>query len=172
MSQESFDALNKEFGPWEVDWFASDWSRRLEKFSSRYWTIGGGAPDAFSQRWDQDAGYFHPPLPELARVLEKVETEGARGAILVPDWPGSETDSIMIQAGGMVELMGVRGVVFESPEWRTDDKFRGVSTFGMSEWLRVRGANCDSGSCGGWLGLEHFRPRGGSEWPVVAMGAS
>ena len=71
MSQESFDALNKEFGPWEVDWFASDWSRRLEKFSSRYWTIGGGAPDAFSQRWDQDAEYFHPPLPELARVLEK-----------------------------------------------------------------------------------------------------
>ena len=101
----------------EVDWFASDWSRRLEKFSNRYWTIGEGAPDAFSQRWDQDAGYFHPPLPELARELETVETEGARGAILVPDWPGSETDSIMIQAGGMVELMGVRGVVFESPEW-------------------------------------------------------
>ena len=131
LSQESFDALNEEFGPWEVDWFASDWSRRLERFSSRYWTIGGEAPDAFSQKWDQDAGYFHPPLPDLARVLEKVETEGARGAILVPDWPGSETDSIMIQAGGMVELMGVRGVVFESPEWRTDDKFRGVSAFGM-----------------------------------------
>ena len=91
---------------------------------------------------------------------------------MVPDWPGSETDSIMIQAGGMVELMGVRGVVFESPEWRTGDKFCGVSTFGMSEWLRVRGANCDSGSCGGWLGLEHFRPRGGSEWPGVVMGAS
>ena len=131
LSQESFDALSMEFGPWEVDWFASDWSHRLEKFSSRYWTIGGGAPDAFSQRWDLDAGYFHPPLSELARVLEKVETEGARGAILVPDWPGSEADSIMIQAGGIVELMGVRGVVFESPEWRKDDTFRGVSTFGM-----------------------------------------
>ena len=26
LSQESFDALNEEFGPWEVDWFASDWS--------------------------------------------------------------------------------------------------------------------------------------------------
>ena len=50
---------------------------------------------------------------------------------MVPDWPGSETDSIMIQAGGLVELMGVREVVFESPEWRKDDTFRGVSAFGM-----------------------------------------
>ena len=103
----------------------------MERFSSRYWTIGGEATDAFSQKWNEDTGFFHPPLWELARVLEKVETEGARGAILMPDWPGSETDSIMIQARGLVELMGVREVNFESPEWRKDDTFRGVPVFGM-----------------------------------------
>ena len=70
-----------------------------------------------------------------------MEIEGARGAILVPDWPGSEADSIMIQAGGLVELMGIRKVSFESPEWRKDNKFRGTPGFGMrlyriNKWSR------------------------------------
>ena len=55
-----------------------------------------------------------------------MEIEGARGAILVPDWPGSEADSIMIQASYLVELMGVREFSFESPEWRKEDTFCGI----------------------------------------------
>ena len=69
LTQESFDALEEEFGPWDVDWFASDWSHRLERFASRYWTVGGEATDAFSHRWTEETGFFHPPLSELARVV-------------------------------------------------------------------------------------------------------
>jgi hypothetical protein len=29
-----FQTLEEEFGPWEVDWFASDWSKRLPRFAS------------------------------------------------------------------------------------------------------------------------------------------
>ena len=63
---------------------------------------------------------------ELARVVEKVEKYGARGAVVVPDWPGSEVDSIMMQAEGMVVLKGA----FESPEWRKDNTFRGCPVLG------------------------------------------
>ena len=63
---------------------------------------------------------------ELARVMEAVEKY-----FVVPDWPGSEVESIKMQAEGMVVLKGVREVAFESPEWREDNTFRGMPSFGM-----------------------------------------
>ena len=57
--------------------------------------------------------------------------ERPRGVLLVPDWPGSEADSLMIQARDMVELLGVRYVEFESPTWREDNTFRGWAQFGL-----------------------------------------
>ena len=131
ITEESFQELEQEFGPWDIDWFASDWSRRKDRFASRYWTVGSEYTDAFSQEWTKDIGFFHPPLSDLARVMEKIEKDGARGVIVVPDWPGSEADSVMMQAEGKVELLGIRNMDFESPEWKKDDTFRGTPIFGM-----------------------------------------
>jgi hypothetical protein len=55
IEEESFQTLEEEFGPWEVDWFASDWSKRLSRFASKYWTVA----DAFTQDWSEDEGFFH-----------------------------------------------------------------------------------------------------------------
>ena len=131
IEEESFQALEEEFGPWEVDWFASDWSKRLPRFVSRYWTVGSEHTDAFTRDWFEDEGFFHPPLSELARVVEKMVQFGARGVLLVPDWSGSEADSVMRQAREFMELVGVRKLCFESPSWRKDNTFRGVPEFGM-----------------------------------------
>ena len=57
-----------------------------------------------------------PAVGRCARFYTRFGMEEAREAILVPDWPGSEVDSIMIQARGVVELMGIRKVSFKSPE--------------------------------------------------------
>ena len=65
--------------------------------------------------WTEDEGFFHPPLDQLARVLEKAERFGARGTLIVPDWIGSEVDSLMGQATGHVELLWVRYLGMESP---------------------------------------------------------
>ena len=47
--EDSFRELESEFGPWDIDWFASDWSKRMDSFASRYWTMGSEFIDAFSQ---------------------------------------------------------------------------------------------------------------------------
>ena len=106
----------------------------MDRFSGRYWTVGNEYTNAFSQVWNEDLGFFHPPLSELARVMEKIERDG--GVVVIPDWPGSEMDSIMIQASVGVELKGIRRVSFDSPEWKKDDIFRGTPAFGMRvyEW--------------------------------------
>ena len=98
--------MEEEFGPWQVDWFASDWSKRLNRFASRNWTVGSKHTDAFSQDWSEDVWFFHSPLFELGRVMGKAKKDVARGFIVVPDWPGSEVDSIRIQIGVGVELRG------------------------------------------------------------------
>ena len=51
--------------------------------------------------------------------------------VIVPDWPGSEVDSIMMQAKRVVELLDIKQMTFESPDWRDDDTFRGLSGFGI-----------------------------------------
>ena len=131
IQEDSFNNLEQEFGPFHVDWFASHWSCRLDRFCSKYWTIGSEATDAFAQDWGVEEGFFHPPIDQLARVLEKAEKYGARGILVVPDWPGSEVDSLMREAAGKVELLGVRHLEMESPSWRQDDTFRGWTEFGM-----------------------------------------
>ena len=45
-----------------MDWFASDWSRRLDRFASRFQTVGSEVTDAFSQDWNEEEGFFYPPL--------------------------------------------------------------------------------------------------------------
>ena len=32
----SFRELEEELGPWDIDWFASDWIKRMDRFASRY----------------------------------------------------------------------------------------------------------------------------------------
>ena len=82
IQEDSFKRLEDEFGSWDVDWFASDWSRRLDRFASRFWTVGSKHTDAFSQDWGEDEGFFHPPVDMLASVMEKVEKFGARGVVV------------------------------------------------------------------------------------------
>jgi hypothetical protein len=81
------------------------------RFASHYWTEGNEYTDAFSQDWNEDVGFFHPPLSDLARVMEKVKRDGARGVVVVPDWPGSEvaaTYAVMYQAlEGAKERLGL-----------------------------------------------------------------
>jgi hypothetical protein len=57
IEEESFQTLEEEFGPWDVDWFASDWSKRLPRFASKYWTVGSEHTDAFTQDWSEDEGF-------------------------------------------------------------------------------------------------------------------
>ena len=106
LTMESFRELEEEFGPWQVDWFSSDWSKRLSRFASRNLTVGSKHTDDFSQDWSEDVWFFHSPLFELGRVMGKAKKDVARGSIVVPDWPGSEVDSIRIQIGVGVELRG------------------------------------------------------------------
>ena len=130
--KEDFIRLDREFGPLSVDWFASSWSARLDVFSSKYADKGCQFVDAFANFWGTGFGYFHPPMGEVARVLEKAKIDEARGILIVPDWPGSEVVSLVeLEVGTGVEFCGVRKVEFESASWIESNTFHGFPSFGI-----------------------------------------
>ena len=130
--KEDFISLDREFGPFSVDWFASSWSARLDVFSSKYADKGCQFVDAFANFWGTGFGYFHPPMGEVARVLEKAKIDEARGILIVPDWPGSEVVSLVeLEVGTGVEFCGVRKVEFESASWIESNTFHGFPSFGI-----------------------------------------
>ena len=137
IQRESFERIAERWGPFSMDWFASDWSHQLERFCSKYWTINSTCTDAFCQDWSQEEGFFQPPVGELARVLEKMQTDRARGVLVVPDWPGSQIDCLVKQASRLLKLEGVMELEFESPQWMESNTFRGWPAFKMKVF-RIR----------------------------------
>ena len=95
VSRECFDKLEGKYGPFSMNYFASDWSHRMCSFVSKYLTRGAEYRDAFTVDWSEGMGYFHPSVGEVARVIEKAKNERASGILLGPDWPRSEVVSIV-----------------------------------------------------------------------------
>ena len=132
IQEKSFERLARLCGPFSIDWFASDWSHQLGRFCSKYWTLNSSLTDAFCQDWSQEVGFFQPPVGDLARVLEKMETDGAKGVLVVPDWPGSQVDCLMKQAGRLVKCESAMELEYESPLWMESNTFSGWPSFKMS----------------------------------------
>ena len=56
IQRESFDRIAERWGPFSMDWFASDWSHQLDSFCSKYWTIDSTWTDAFCQDLPSPSG--------------------------------------------------------------------------------------------------------------------
>ena len=81
-----FKAINRVWGPLEVDLFASRLSTRLPRFFSWRADPEAEATDAFYHDWSKMLGYAHPPWCLVARVLTKAQMEGATVILVTPLW--------------------------------------------------------------------------------------
>jgi hypothetical protein len=86
VSYQIFDYLNSLWGPFEVDWFASDSNNKVDKFYSRYWYVKCSGIDAFTEVWYGKKGWFCPPIYLVARVLAKIKEDKAFGCLVIPMW--------------------------------------------------------------------------------------
>ena len=105
ISMSDFRELERRFGGFSADYFASDYSYRMKPFFSRYESAESAGSDAFEQSWSRGFGFFHPPVGLVPRVLEKAREDRAEGILLVPDWKGSMMLT-EIRRCSRVELVG------------------------------------------------------------------
>ena len=131
IKDDSFKRIEEEFGEFEMDWFASSWSARTKQFASRFKDKGAVVTDAFSGDWSKGWGFFQPPIGLVAAVLDKAREEGARGILVVPDWPGSQVVLTMDLATDVARLRGCRKLEFISAEFVVKKVFHGLPDFKM-----------------------------------------
>ena len=134
ISDGDFEWLVYEFGGCCTDYFASDFSYRMRPFFSRYILEKSSGSDAFSQDWNKGFGYFHPPVGLVPRVLGKAGEDGARGVLVVPDWPGSMM-AREVKFCERLRLIARWRPVFECPFWFENSTFRGVPKFDVLAYV-------------------------------------
>ena len=86
ISFDLFNILQSRFGYFDIDWFASEYNAKVQKFYSRYWNPSSSGVDAFTEYWGNQFGLFVPPVPIIHRVLAKMRIDQAFGVIVVPCW--------------------------------------------------------------------------------------
>ena len=81
--------VQKRFGPFDCDMFASGETALLERFCAYYWCPGVEYVDCFSRSWARGTLWWHPNPRDVGAVLKKVKEDRARGSLLLPFWPGA-----------------------------------------------------------------------------------
>ena len=81
--------IQRQWGPHEVDRFASHACHRLTHYDSVFWDPLTEGVDGLSQDWRGCNNFVHPPPHLLLPVVQKLRRARGLGCTVVaPDWPG------------------------------------------------------------------------------------
>lgn len=106
LNKHCFQSVSNEFGPFDVDLFATRLNFQVTPYVAWRPDPMSMAVDAFNMSWAQfDNCYLFPPFSMVARVLQKMELEGAQGVVIVPLWPTQMWFSKMLKLITAVPLI-------------------------------------------------------------------
>ena len=80
---------------WDIklqhDCFAADWAHQPDMtYDSRWGSVDATRVDTMPSPWGRQTEYWWtPPANFIAPTLLKIDTDGARGVLLTPDWPSA-----------------------------------------------------------------------------------
>ncbi|KYN12101.1 hypothetical protein ALC57_15737, partial [Trachymyrmex cornetzi] len=86
LSQIHFNKIEENFGPFDIDLFASSINTKCVRFVSWVPDPEALAVDAFSLDWSKFYFYAFPPFILILRVLHKIILDRAEGIMVVPRW--------------------------------------------------------------------------------------
>jgi hypothetical protein len=89
VDQRIFNFLDKVYGPFSIDLFASHLSKKSDKFLSKYWCTGTAGVNAFAYSWAGEFAWLVPPPYLIISVLKHCEACKAKGVLIAPKWPSA-----------------------------------------------------------------------------------
>ena len=89
IDDESFETIQKRFGPFEVDRFADDKNKRLEIFNSKYYCPGTAHVNSFTADWRGKNNWLSPPVKDIISTIKHLELCKGHGTLLIPCWPSA-----------------------------------------------------------------------------------
>jgi len=84
-----FSWLDTLWGPHTIDRFANALNAQLERFNSRFWSLGSEVVDAFTCTWADENNWWCPPVHLIPRVIIHAQNTKAKGTLVVPQWLSS-----------------------------------------------------------------------------------
>lgn len=81
-----FQKLKDRFGPFDVDLFASNENKQVEKFYSLYYQPNTSGVDAYNFTWGRSC-WCNPPFGQMAKVLAHAQFCKARMCLITPFTP-------------------------------------------------------------------------------------
>ena len=82
----SFNYLNKKYGPYSIDRFASNRNNKTKKFNSKFYCPNSAAVDAFTVDWSGENNWICPPISIIGSVLRHMRLCKCKGTLLIPVW--------------------------------------------------------------------------------------
>jgi hypothetical protein len=86
ISDNISQTVQKAYGPFTADLFASNLTNKLPKFYSKFWCVGTSGVDAFAYDWGKEFAWVVPPPILISKVLSHVKRCQARCVLVVPKW--------------------------------------------------------------------------------------
>ena len=83
---QSFCYVSEQFGPFDVDRFADNLNKKVQRFNSKYYCPGTSHVDAFTANWHGTNNWLCPPISLIGSVIRHMEMCEARGTLLLPMW--------------------------------------------------------------------------------------
>ena len=99
LNPQVFQWLDDIWGPHTVDRFANNVNAQLNRFNSRFWSIGTEAVDAFTCDWSVDNNWICPPPLLIPRILRHMQNCKAVGTMVVPEWKSAPFWPILCPEG-------------------------------------------------------------------------
>ena len=97
---ETFLSIERAFGSFDVDCFASASNAKCDKFFSKLDVLGSDGLDFFTQSLDPSENHWiFPPVGKLCQVVWQLADQKVSGVILLPVWPKSSFFSFFFPDG-------------------------------------------------------------------------
>lgn len=119
LSLSAFNIIERQFGPFSIDLFASRLNKKCKRFYSRFPDPEAIAVDAFTQSWEGEYFFAFPPFSMILNSLRKVINGNATGVFVVPLWPNQVWYPLFIS------LLTEPIIIFEPNDFLLDSPCRG-----------------------------------------------
>lgn len=110
VTDEIYDYLNKKWGPFTYDRFASYLNRKCLNYNSKYQDPFSNGVDAFRFNWKGHNNWLVPPIAEIGNTLQHLKKCRAMGVLVVPKWQSAYYWPLLTQADGRYQR-GVKDVI-------------------------------------------------------------
>ena len=132
LNPKVFKLIEEQWGPFNLDLFATESNRQIDKYYSKEDEVLSSGKDSFNQIWDTEGCYANPPWSLLDRTVRRIKEERLKVALISPYWPNAEWFKLAVKMCACPPIMLGK---HEKLYLMHQGKSRGAARWSSIAWL-------------------------------------